>query len=471
MFVSSSWTVNGDLTLVSGMFSVAGAATYVVSVSGNATFSGGTFATPFAGTIDVAGHVTFSGTACTGLTPTIRCGGTWTSNAAYAPTTGNVVLDGVGAQSILGNGMLPALTIAATSSATRTGAMTLAGGLTLDGSLAHSGGTLQINGVATVNGTLSMPSATLDANGHFTVAATGSVNLGAGTHTFGANYTGSGSVTATGLFVFDSSTGSNVLGPPSLPSVQIAKSSGASILVSSSWTVNGDLTLISGAFLVAGAPDARRLGGGQRDVLGRDDGDPDGRDDRRRGERHVLGHAGHGPHAHDPLRRDLDLERHVRAFDRDRRARRDCAANGVGRGKVRDAHDRRGGFGHEPRPAHGRRDPHRERRALDPHRVARRQWELHGVGDGAANLGSGTHTFAMNYTVAGSMTASGMFIFDSTNTATGITVAPFPSIEIAKSGAAPLIVGSAWTVNGNLALISGGLSVSAAPGFVVSVLG
>ena len=35
-----------------------------------------------------------------------------------------------------------------------------------------------------------MPSATLDANGSFTVAATGSVNLGAGTHTFGASYTG-----------------------------------------------------------------------------------------------------------------------------------------------------------------------------------------------------------------------------------------------------------------------------------------
>ena len=69
---------------------------------------------------------------------------------------------------------------------------------------------------------------------------------------------------------------------------------------------------------------------------------------------------------------------------------------------------------------------------------------------GAANLGAGTHTFAMNYTVAGSLTATGTFVFDSTNTATGITVAPFPSIQIAKSGAAPLIVGSDWTVNGNL---------------------
>ena len=207
VFVSSSWTVNGDLTLISGTFSVALAPLYVVSVAGNGTFSGGALAAPFAATIDVAGNVTFSGTACTTLTPTIRCGGTWTSNAAYAPQTGSVVLDGVGAQSILGNGTLPSLTIAASSSATRTGAMTLAAGLTLNGSLAHSGGPLQINGTSTVNGTLSMPSATLDANGNFTVAATGSVDLGAGTHTFGASYTGSGSVTATGLFLFDSSAG------------------------------------------------------------------------------------------------------------------------------------------------------------------------------------------------------------------------------------------------------------------------
>ena len=126
--VGSSWTVNGDLALVSGVFNVALARRTSSSVAGNATFSGGSFGRPFAATIDVAGHVTFSGTACTNLTPTIRCGGTWTSNAPYAPTSGSVVLDGVGAQSILGSGTLPGLTIAATSSATRTGAMTLAGG-------------------------------------------------------------------------------------------------------------------------------------------------------------------------------------------------------------------------------------------------------------------------------------------------------------------------------------------------------
>ena len=80
-----------------------------------------------------------------------------------------------------------------------------------------------------------MPSATLDANGNFTVAATAAVDLGAGMHTFGANYTGTGSVTATGLFVFDSSAGSTVSGP-SLPAVQISKSSGANVFVSNSWT-------------------------------------------------------------------------------------------------------------------------------------------------------------------------------------------------------------------------------------------
>ena len=100
--VNSSWTVNGDLTLVSGAFLVAQAPSYVVAVSGNATFSGGTLGNSDRGTIDVAGNVTFSGTPVTGLMPTIRCAGTWTSNAAFAPSSGIVVLDGTRAANGVG---------------------------------------------------------------------------------------------------------------------------------------------------------------------------------------------------------------------------------------------------------------------------------------------------------------------------------------------------------------------------------
>ena len=48
---------------------------------------------------------------------------------------------------------------------------------------------------------------------------------------------------ATGLFVFDSSAAAPVAGiGVGYPAVQIVKSSGATVFVNSSWTVNGDLS-------------------------------------------------------------------------------------------------------------------------------------------------------------------------------------------------------------------------------------
>ena len=111
-----------------------------------------------------------------------------------APQTGSVVLDGVGAQSILGGGApsLTAIAAATSSSATRTGALTLRRRTHPERIPRALWRDAPDQRNRQVNGTLSAPSSTLDANGNFTVAATGSVDLGAGTHTFGANYTGSG---------------------------------------------------------------------------------------------------------------------------------------------------------------------------------------------------------------------------------------------------------------------------------------
>jgi hypothetical protein len=95
MLVTSSWTVTGDLTLVSGALNVASSVTHVVSVAGSATFSGGTLqVAAVSGTIDVAGDVTFSGTTTGNVIPIIRCGGNWVSDAGFNPGSGTVELDG-----------------------------------------------------------------------------------------------------------------------------------------------------------------------------------------------------------------------------------------------------------------------------------------------------------------------------------------------------------------------------------------
>ena len=435
------------------MFSVALAPLYVVSVAGNATFAGGSLGTPFAATIDVAGHVTFSGTACTNLTPTIRCGGTWTSNAPYAPTSGSVVLDGVGAQAILGSGILPSLTIAATSSATRTGAMTLAGGLTLSGSLAHSGGALQINGVATVSGALSMPSATLDANGNFTVAATGSVDLGAGTHTFGANYTGSGSVTATGLFVFDSSAGSTVSGSAPFPAVQIVKASGATVFVSSSWTVNGDLTLTSGVFSVATAPTYVVSVAGNGTFAGGSLGAPFAATIDVAGNVTFSGtscttltptircggtwtsNAAYAPQTGNVVLDGVGAQSILgNGTLPSLTIAATSSATRTGAMTLAAGLTLNGSLAHSGGPLQINGPSTVGGTLSMPSATLDANDNFTVAATGSVNLGAGTHTFGANYTGSGSVTATGLFVFDSSAGSTVLGSAPFPAVQIVEGG-------------------------------------
>ncbi len=90
-FAGNSVPIVGNLTLQSGSMTIA--ANCAVSVAGAAQFSGGSLAGPATAILDVASHVTFSGTTCTSP-PTIRCGGDWTADAGFAPTSGAVELDG-----------------------------------------------------------------------------------------------------------------------------------------------------------------------------------------------------------------------------------------------------------------------------------------------------------------------------------------------------------------------------------------
>ncbi len=68
-------------------------------VTGDAQMLAGTLTRWSSGVFDVDGDVTFAGTTVTTPPDTIRCAGDWSADAAFAPTSGSVVLDGTGAMS------------------------------------------------------------------------------------------------------------------------------------------------------------------------------------------------------------------------------------------------------------------------------------------------------------------------------------------------------------------------------------
>ena len=226
--------VNGNLTLTSGTLRLSNQPNQTMSVTGNAAMQGGVLEVFNVGILDVAGNLTFSGTTVAGTVPTIHCAGNFTADASFAPTTGLIVMDGVGAQAISGTFSVPDLTIA-TGSVTTAVSVTTAPSrvLTIDGALAVSGA--------------------LDANGAVVVNPGGVLDLGGGTDTMAGNLTGGGTLTATGTLVFDGSSNAT-LSVAALPSVQVAKTGGVQLTLNSNVTVNGNLTLTSGTLRLSNQP-------------------------------------------------------------------------------------------------------------------------------------------------------------------------------------------------------------------------
>ena len=270
-------TANGSFTLTSGGFFASVGAGQTLSVTGNALFQGGSLAVSGnTGTIDVGGSVTFAGTNATGQLPTLRCGGNWTADANFAPTSGFVELDGSGAQVISGTGVFKDLTIASGSN-TSTSNLTVNGALIANGSLALSGA--------------------LDANGNVTVGAAGALDVGGGTDTFAGSLIVNGTFTSTGTVVFDDSLPATFSSASPLPNVQIAKTSGATLLLGSDVTVNGNLTETSGALALSLGSGQTLTVNGKRALPGRlVRSRQQHRGPRRRRQRDVLGNDGHcGP--------------------------------------------------------------------------------------------------------------------------------------------------------------------------------
>ena len=85
-------------------------------------------------------------------------------------------------------------------------------------------------------------------------------------------------------------------------------------------------------------------------------------------------------------------------------------------------------------------------------------------------LGNATNTFGANLTVNGNLSASGTIVFDGASMSDVFTVASFPAMQIAKTGAAQVRVLSNLTV-GSLTQTSGDLFVSAFGSFTLTVNG
>ncbi len=234
VFLDSNVTVAGNLRLVQGLFRVAQNVNVTIAVGGDASFEGGALEVWNIGIIDVAGDVTFAGTAVSGSSPTIRCAGDWTSDANFAPTSGTVFLDGTAPQTVLGaTTAFRDLTIASGAAVSAAGLLRTAGTLTVDGSLTTTG--------------------TLDVDGGITVNTTGTLDLGAGTHTVagGALMSGALLMQPTGLVVLDGAGGMSLRGGV-YANLTIARSGiGDRVFLDSNVTVTGNLRLVQGLFRVA----------------------------------------------------------------------------------------------------------------------------------------------------------------------------------------------------------------------------
>jgi|GEM_PF-4063406 len=265
--------VAGALTLTSGKFDAGGS---TVTVAGGASGSG--TLQIGAGTVDIEGTVDISATTFTGA-GTLRMAGTVTSLGTFTASTGTVVYDGAGAQ-----------TVAAVAYCNLT--IAKPGATATVSSTCSASGTLQITG-----GTLSVTSGTLTASG--TLSGSGTLGIGAGTVTVSGNlnmaggtvsFSGSGTLnlsgTVTSVGSFSAGTGTVVYKNTGADQSVLAltynnltiQNSTRTATAAGGFTVNGALTLTSGTFDVGGATvtvagtvsgsGALRIGSGTLDANG-----------------------------------------------------------------------------------------------------------------------------------------------------------------------------------------------------------
>ncbi len=124
-----------DFRLTSGIFATNGA---TAIVNGPAVFAGGQIShAGFGGLFDLNGAASFTNTTVqAGLAPLIRASGSWSADAAFAPTNGMVIFDGTTPQSIGGTTVkFSDLTIQAGAVVTASVPLSVTGNFQVEGTL------------------------------------------------------------------------------------------------------------------------------------------------------------------------------------------------------------------------------------------------------------------------------------------------------------------------------------------------
>ncbi len=224
--------VLGDLDMTGGELVLAD--NTAMRVGGDMSLTGGTLGfTDLGGgaeVLDVAGNVVLTATPGTmSANSAIFCAGDWSSDAAWTPSAGTVVLDPAVASTVGGAGTTFNSLRVASGTVTVSAAAAIVGDLTVD-----SGATLDTDAPLDIDGAVTL--------GDITAAW----DVGASTHTVGGAYVSAGaSASGAGKLLFDGAGGLNA-GGASLPHVELASGARSAF----SGTIAGDLTLSGGTLTI-----------------------------------------------------------------------------------------------------------------------------------------------------------------------------------------------------------------------------
>lgn len=213
-----------------------------ISMTGNLTLQAGTLellASP-----SVAGNVNIgAGTLLSGGSVTITTGGNWVNNGSFAPGSGTVLLNGSNAQSVSGTNFNNLVVNKSSGTASLTGNVVINSNLSLNAGTLNLGSFLASR--TTTGGTLTM--------------IAGTTLLTSGASNFPANYATYN--LATGSTVHYNGSGAQTVAGITYGNLQFSNGGATAKTLAGPATVNGDLTIGSGATFDAGGAFSIGLGG------------------------------------------------------------------------------------------------------------------------------------------------------------------------------------------------------------------
>ena len=435
-------TVNGDLSLQSGILSISG----LTTINGDSTFSGGSLRrTHSSSSLDLNGDAAFSGTAVA-TPPIITCSGNWFADGGFNPDFGTVSFDGSPILPQVIDGPMPTffgVTIVASARVTALVPVKFKSDLTIRGQM-------------TANDAI-------DFDRSLSVAFGAVFNAGPHTHTVGGNLSISGASNGMGTFIFDGSAFASVAvsssSPSSLPDIVIAKTGGATLVMSGVLPISGSLTHQSGVLSTTGSS---ILVAGNASFVG--------------------GTLTNGATSTGTINVDgsVTFAGTVSVFP----PSIVVAGNWIGNSQFNPGVKAVTFDGTSPQTITGSRASFFQLTIAQGARVStlldlmvessmQVNGELVTAGEvdtngavsvgslGTLDLGASTHTFGSSFTCNGNLVASGRFVFDDNSNGSVGSTQPLPPIDVQKVGGSSLTISGGLEINGDLVLDSGQLWMGA----------